>query len=108
MRSSSACHRAGPVRAAGRAVLAELARAAAVPQFRAEWGQTGWFGDDVPWLAPEPEPIRSLTAAVWHAFPDQPPYEGRFDDIVPHLTIGHDAPLDDLRAAATSEGFLAC
>lgn len=25
--------------------------------------------------------------------------EGRFDEVVPHLTIGHDAPLDDLRAA---------
>lgn len=90
-----------PPAAIDNAVLADLARAAAaVLQFRAEWRRTGWFGGDVLWLAPEPESsFRALTAAVWHAFPDHPPYEGRFDDVVPHLTIGHDAPFDDLRAA---------
>jgi 2'-5' RNA ligase len=82
-------------------VLAKLARAAAtVPQFRAQWRRTGWFGTDVLWLAPEPESsFRALTAAVWRAFPDHPPYEGQFDDVVPHLTIGNGVPLDDLRAA---------
>lgn len=83
------------------AVLAELARAiAAVPQFRAEWHATRWFGEDVLWLAPEPESsFRALTTAAWRAFPHYPPYGGRFDDVVPHLTVGHDAPLDQLRAA---------
>lgn len=40
-------------------------------------------------LAPEPDdPFRSLTSAVWAAFPECPPYEGKHSDIVPHLTIG--------------------
>lgn len=37
--------------------------------------------------------------SVWRAFPDFPPYGGPLDDVVPHLTVGHDAPLDELRAA---------
>lgn len=90
-----------PPAAIDETVMAELARAAAaVEPFRAEWRRTGWFGEDVLWLAPEPDSsFRALTASVWHAFPDHPPYEGRFDEVVPHLTIGDDAPLDDLRAA---------
>ncbi len=40
-------------------------------------------------LAPEPDdPFRSLTLAVWAAFPECPPYEGKHADIVPHLTVG--------------------
>lgn len=78
---------------------------ASVSLFRAQWRRTAWFGDDVLWLAPEPESsFRALTAAVWRAFPDYPPYEGQFDDVVPHLTLGHDAPLDDLRAAERDVG----
>jgi hypothetical protein len=90
-----------PPAAIDETVLAELAGAtAAVSPFRAEWRRTGWFVADVLCLAPEPaSSFRALTAAVWHAFPDHPPYGGRFDEVVPHLTVGHDAPLDDLRAA---------
>lgn len=44
--------------------------------------------EGVIWLRPEPEgPFRDLTAAVWEAFPDHPPYGGRFDDVIPHLTV---------------------
>jgi hypothetical protein len=40
-------------------------------------------------LAPEPDdPFRSLTLAVWAAFPECPPYDGKHPDIVPHLTVG--------------------
>jgi 2'-5' RNA ligase len=50
--------------------------------------RTRWFGEDILWLDPEPaRPFRQLTAAVWQAFPEYPPYGGAFDDIVPHLTI---------------------
>lgn len=41
------------------------------------------------YLAPVPaDPFRSLTLAVWAAFPECPPYEGKHVDIVPHLTVG--------------------
>jgi 2'-5' RNA ligase len=42
----------------------------------------------VVWLRVEPEDdLRALTAAVWEHWPDYPPYEGRFEDVIPHLTI---------------------
>lgn len=43
----------------------------------------------VVWLAPRPAgPFRDLTARTVAAFPDYPPYEGRHDRVIPHLTIG--------------------
>jgi hypothetical protein len=43
---------------------------------------------DVVWMRPRPEdPFRLLTAAIWEQWPEHPPYEGRFDDLIPHLTI---------------------
>ena len=87
-------------------VLDRLAAAVAtVPAFECLFERSSWFGDDVVYLDPEPaEPFRVLTRAVWSAFPDHPPYEGAFDEITPHLTIGH-APAaepDALRAAETA------
>ena len=39
------------------------------------------------YLAPEPdEPFRLLTDAVHAAYPEHPPYEGVFEEVVPHLT----------------------
>ncbi|WP_236655345.1 2'-5' RNA ligase family protein [Streptacidiphilus carbonis] len=39
-------------------------------------------------LAPEPDlPLRALTAAVAARWPEAPPYRGRFEDPVPHLTV---------------------
>lgn len=64
------------------------------------WGGTGWFDEDVLWLAPDPDaPFRALTAAVFRAFPDYPPYQGEYTDLVPHLTVGSTGTSDDLRAA---------
>jgi hypothetical protein len=41
-------------------------------------------------LAPEPDaPFAALTAAVHRAFPDYPPFAGKFDVVVPHITIAH-------------------
>ena len=73
---------------------AKLSRAVAtVPEFTATFGSTAWFEDKVLWLAPDPaEPFRALTASVAAAFPEHPPYEGAHDDVVPHLTVGQDAP----------------
>ncbi|MGK5638634.1 2'-5' RNA ligase family protein [Streptomyces sp. URMC 126] len=54
------------------------------------------------YLAPEPAtPLRRLTEAIADRWPEAPPYEGRFADIVPHLTVadGHDdAVLDGIEA----------
>jgi 2'-5' RNA ligase len=54
------------------------------------------------WLAPEPrEPIDALTDALVEAFPDCPPYGGRFADPVPHLTVaihGNEGVLDKAEA----------
>lgn len=77
--------------AVDRAVLDRLRAAlAAVPAFHCTFALTGWFGEDVLWLRPDPdEPFRALTQAVWAAFPECPPYGGvHGDDIVPHLTVG--------------------
>jgi 2'-5' RNA ligase len=74
---------------------------ASVPAFTADFTHVGWFGDIVAWLAPTPdEPFRALTTAVWRRFPEAPPYEGAFSDVVPHLTIGHDVPKPALTEAA--------
>jgi 2'-5' RNA ligase len=40
------------------------------------------------YLSPKPaDPFTSLTKALVAAFPDFPPYGGRFSDVVPHLTV---------------------
>ena len=50
------------------------------------------------YLAPEPEaPFVALAEAVASLFPDSPPYEGRFADFVPHLTV---AQVDETAVAA--------
>lgn len=57
---------------------------------------------DVLYLAPAPDqPFRALTEAIADRWPEAPPYEGRFADIVPHLTVAHGQPpliLDELEA----------
>ncbi len=71
-----------------------------IPAFGAVFARTAWFGDEVLYLAPEPdEPFRALTLAVAAAFPDHLPYGGVHDEVVPHLTVGHAVPVQYLRAA---------
>ena len=49
------------------------------------------FDDAVTWLHPQPsEPFVDLTAAVAQRFPYYPPYEGAFDEPIPHLTVSDD------------------
>ena len=53
------------------------------------------------YIAPEPDgPFRELTDALAQAFPEHPPYDGAFAEVVPHLTVAwhHDAPVDEIRA----------
>lgn len=71
-----------------------------VPSFEHAFVRTAWFGDDVLWLASDADAIfGSLTNLVADAFPDYPPYEGQFDDVVPHLTIADHGRMDAMRAA---------
>jgi hypothetical protein len=75
--------------------------AGSVPAFEVTFARCSWFGDAVLWLAPEPAaPFRALTAALWSRFPDCPPYGGAYDDVVPHLTVGHSVESGRLRPAA--------
>jgi 2'-5' RNA ligase len=83
------------------AAVGEIVRA--IPRFSVTLTHVDWFGDTVVWLAPQPpDPFRSLTARVCRRFPETPPYTGAYTDVVPHLTIGHDAPNHELRRAASA------
>lgn len=79
--------------------LAEVV--ARTPAFDCEFREIVWFPDGLLTLAPDPaEPFRALTAAVFTAFPDHPPYGGQYEP-VPHLTLGYaDTPLVERRTAA--------
>ena len=72
----------------------------------------GFFGDCVPfsyqlselsqfpggtaYLSPDPgAPFRSLTHELYRTFPEYQPYEGRFADVVPHLSVPDDFRLDE-------------
>jgi 2'-5' RNA ligase len=81
-------------------VLAALREVfAAAPAFEVEFSKIGWF-PDVVWWAPEPaEPFVALTRAVSARFGMEPYEGGHGDVVVPHLTIGHGAPMERLRAA---------
>ncbi len=53
------------------------------------------------YLAPEPaEPFRLLTLAVVEAFPDYPPYGGKFDKIIPHMTLAEQPDPEGLEQIA--------
>ena len=91
----------GQIRDADLSALAGLF--AGVPSFDFILDRIDWFGEQVVWLGPgDSEPFRALTVRTLQAFPDYPPYGGQYADadVTPHLTIGHDADLDVLRAAA--------
>ena len=63
------------------------------------------------YLAPQPDQgFARLTDAIHRAFPDYPPFEGKFAEVVPHVTVAHgDEPLlceieVELRIALASAG----
>jgi len=71
-------------------VIGELrAIAAAVRRFDYRLAETRRFPVSL-YLAPQPEDsFAALTAAVFRAFPDYPPFEGKFATVVPHVTVAH-------------------
>jgi 2'-5' RNA ligase len=71
-----------------------------IEAFPYRFSRTAWFDHRVLYLAPDDDaPFRELTEAVFAEFPAFPPFEGMFDDVVPHLTVGHDQPREVLRRA---------
>jgi 2'-5' RNA ligase len=59
----------------------------AMRPIRLGFATTGRF-PGVLWLSPAPRTeVDQLTRAVVAAFPDYPPYEGVYDDPMPHLTL---------------------
>lgn len=65
----------------------------------------GWFGRRVLWLAPEPaDTFRSLTNRLAERF-GTPPWDDEFDEVVPHLTIGHAS--DGVELAPVAEALAA-
>lgn len=75
------------ISAADLAGLEELA--AGTEPWEYQLTRVAWFGERVLWLAPEPaEPFCALTAAISGRF-GTPPWDGAFDEVVPHLTVAH-------------------
>lgn len=76
-------------------VLRRLATVVSLHQaFEVQFLRTGWFGEEVLWLSPEPDlSFRRLTAALFAAFPETPPYGNAFADNTPHLTVADGADL---------------
>jgi len=76
--------------------------AAAHDPFTVEFTAVASFASGVVYLRAEPQStLRRLTSRLVDAFPDTPPYGGRFADPVPHLTLGKARPgaeLDGLQA----------
>lgn len=76
---------------------ADLDKVAAVlteaPAFDFELAEVAAFADGIIHLRPEPAaPFARLTARLWEAFPQCPPYGGRYDDVAPHLTLDLTSP----------------
>jgi hypothetical protein len=59
-----------------------------------------WFGRRVLWLAPEPAaPFLRLTDRLADRFAT-PPWDGEFDEVVPHLTVAHASDGAELQPVA--------
>ncbi len=96
-----------PFRRSGRIEPATLetlqALFAALPAFDLAFRRVDRF-PGVLWLAPEPRaPVDALTHALAEAFPDCPPYGGKFAEPVPHLTVamGEDSTLGPVEQEMT-------
>jgi 2'-5' RNA ligase len=70
------------------------------PAFDFLLARVRWFGRRVLWLAPEPvQPFLDLVDLLSEHF-STPPYEDEFDEVVPHLTVGHASDGAELSAVA--------
>lgn len=71
------------------------------PAFDLRFERCGRF-PEVLYLAPDPDThLRQLTGAITDRWPEAPPYEGRFAEILPHLTVAHgqeEAVMEEIEA----------
>ncbi len=75
--------------------------------FRVRLERVDVFPDGIIHLPPKPDgPLRQLTADLARAFPDHPPYAGRYADVQPHLTLDRLADGIDVAATRRSLGDL--
>jgi 2'-5' RNA ligase len=79
------------------AVLARLGELCGeLPVLEIEFRRTARF-PAVLYLDPEPsDGLRALTSAIAQRWPETPPYGGEFAEVIPHLTVAHDADADTL------------
>lgn len=96
----------------GPADLAELADVlSTTTAFDFNLSRVSWFGRAVLWLAPDPgEPFIKLTTMLADRF-GTPPYDDEFDQVVPHLTVGHASDgveLDSVAVTITAALPIAC
>lgn len=95
-----------PVAALGDADHARLEQLfASMPSFTLVGERTAWFGDEVVYVElTGAEQVSALIDAVAREFPEHPPYGGTIDDVIPHVTVGHDHDLTTLQEAAVAVG----
>lgn len=79
-----------PLEEIDRDALGELeSQLLSVRSFSFRLDAVGWFGRSVLWLAPEPSgPFVRLTWQLAEHFAT-PPWDDEFDEVIPHLTVGH-------------------
>jgi len=82
-------------------VFAELERTLAdVKAFDFDLTHVAWFGRRVLWAAPEPEqPFLDLIGRLAEHY-STPPWGGEFEEVIPHLTVGHAGDHGQLVAVA--------
>lgn len=75
---------------------------AAAPLLEVDFRRTARF-PGVLYLDPEPASgLRELTASITKRWPEAPPYGGRFDEVIPHLTVADSAGIDVLDDVAAT------
>jgi 2'-5' RNA ligase len=81
------------------ATIAGIARS--VPCFNYRLARTERFPVAL-YLAPDPgEPFATLMQRIFRAFPDYPPFEGKFETVVPHVTVARPGS-DELTSRRTA------
>ena len=64
-----------------------------VPSFSYRMAGLQRFSIGTLYLVPDPgAPFKALIDAVHRAFPDYPPFAGKFETVVPHITVAHGDP----------------
>lgn len=85
------------------AVAALVSLCASVAAWEVSYGGFAEFPGGVLYLPPVPAaPFVALTEALMAAWPECPPYGGRFDTVVPHLTVCDGAPAAVVALAAAT------